>query len=256
MNMDQLLFELDTGHTVAYDLADTPVADITRSQMQGREFTVYNSWNEGSTTAVQALVDRLRSTADQLGLATEDLNELHLAFERAHKSGASGPRWEQLNRLIHSLENHGGPRVLGVHLTSDPPYPVVSITDQIRPYWAHEIRRGDCCLGYATIGKDLAQAAINDDHELVRIKGLSPQIEIRTEFLLITADPANPLTNRQMHRAIYQWTRRRAVDDCVDWNQAYNRCHGRPLIARIQDPQQLSLVSAAEKILSVRLVCK
>jgi hypothetical protein len=250
--MPTLTFLLDDRHSIDYDLIDSPIAEIVAEIIKDRQIEIYNSWSEGGADAA-ALISELDRTAAALGLETRDLNQLHLAFENAHNSGDRNPQWEQINRLVHAIENHQKPRVLGVHLLSDPVYEPVAINDQLRPYWAYTPRSGDCCLGYATIGKDLMQAATTDDHQLVRAQKLAPQTEIRLEFLLFSQDPPVLPTGRQVHQRIYRWAQRRGVEQFVDWNRAENRCHGRPLIARIKDPRQLASVTSGSKIHSVRL---
>jgi hypothetical protein len=250
--MPTLTFLLDDRHSIDYDLIDSPIAEIVAEIIKDRQIEIYNSWSEGGADAA-ALISELDRTAAALGLETRDLNQLHLAFENAHNSGDRNPQWEQINRLVHAIENHQKSRVIGVHLISRPNYEPVAITDQLRPYWAHIPRSGECCLGYATIGKDLIQAATSDDHQLVRDRKLSPQTEIKLEFLLVSQDPPILYTNRQMHHRIYRWAQSRGVEQSVDWDRAENRCHGRPLIARIKDRSQLASVTSGSKIHSVRL---
>jgi hypothetical protein len=72
-------------------------------------------------------------------------------------------------------------------------------------------------------------------------------------LLLVSQDPPVLPTGRQVHQRIYRWAQRRGVEQFVDWNRAENRCHGRPLIARIRDPKQLDLLGSAERITAVTL---
>lgn len=247
-----LTFTLDHGPEVDYELVDGPIADTVIAMIETGQTSVHHSWNEQGM-ALRDLTVELDHMARVLGLETRDLNHLHRCFETQHKSAQQNPDWERLNRLIHSIESHQHARVLGLHLVTEPSYEPVIITDDLRPYWSHMPRLGDCCLGYATIGKDLVQAMTTDDHQLVRDQQLTPQTQMRLEFLLFYRDPARVISNRTMHRQIYQWTRARRVDHLVDWDLPENRCHGRPLAARIKHTAQLEQIARARQVTAVRL---
>jgi hypothetical protein len=131
------------------------------------------------------------------------LNALHLYFEDVTASikgdnfrgpqvyGTSGAMYhllEEINQLVHSMENFGDP---GEHSDffgtirlsdHDRDYPTENLTDEDYNNFITDFEWGDLTLDYFRVGKDLQTCYATNDVELVKTKGLEQQITVHPSF--------------------------------------------------------------------------
>lgn len=175
----------------------------------------------------------------------EELNRLHEEFHRqedtlnrSEKTSIS-PECkhliEEMNVLIHTIEFIGRrPHEFQIisnfdykSIRNPPPVPITS--DMLKYYMPTEITEKNLnsvpvlMLGYATIGKDLFSCYNDNDHELIRNGLVSPQRDIRTEFIVFSGSNMSYERYDQLLLKLREWIEENNLGEYVDADSPENK---------------------------------
>jgi hypothetical protein len=236
-------------YTLDFELDKGPVVDLwlacVRELLQGQWTISPTQWTRSWPT--QATIEeetvRVYALAERLGLPPGlDLNALHLEFHRAHDSANTDPGWDQLNLMIHGLEEQQ--RTLtrarwwrsgfGFFLADpvDSYVPSRPIPPELRPFWAHTAQSGELLLGYHTVGKSLADCYRDNDVDCVAQGMTRQQQTVSTETVCLWAPDQGNISQAVTHKEIVAWLEQNGIKDKVDLDLHEYQYHRLPKLGR------------------------
>lgn len=177
----------------------------------------------------------------------EELNRLHEEFHRQEDTLNRSEKkpistevenlLKEMNVLIHEIEFMGREtesynfRVVAnfdyKSFYNPPPVPITS--DMLKYYAPTDVTEKNLnsaptiMLGYATIGKDLFACYNDDDHALIRNGLVSPQRDIRTEFIVFSG--SNMAQEKYDHLLVklQEWIEKNNLGEYVDAHSPENK---------------------------------
>jgi hypothetical protein len=208
-----------SGRKITFEFVDNNIGKIMYTLIQGSKkhirqgHTSFNTFTDSVTveaklrTAVAALVklgykmpvipeemtrDTLNRCHEDFHIVEEKAQADHMATKIKSKDHAVGHLFNDVNVLVHELENVLFKKnVIAYSVFQIGDFNIkdrVIINAELRKLFSHSTvaMRKEVTLhvGYATIGKTLWHAAIDNDVEVVKNCNLRPQLSISTETIL------------------------------------------------------------------------
>jgi MoaA/NifB/PqqE/SkfB family radical SAM enzyme len=230
-----------------FEFFDTPLSnawiqDFVKTKSSDHTFRERRVMVAGSVVDRQKIEKKLNNVIDDINkfyditipkydnISQQNLNDLHVYYEEFGQRADNGfsdsikTLFFKFNNLIHDLEYSILNRTnqFGMWLTasydlrtdhelSDEDF------DSVTPIKSF----GDLCLGFNTLGKNLQQAVINGDRELIKSRNLNFQKHWSNEILIPLIDFNNP--SQQLSSYKKKWSNLDITDEFEYGNFKKNR---------------------------------